>query len=688
MAILNSIRKRGVFLIVIIAMALFSFVLADVIRNGGAGSANQNNIATVNGTDIDRIQFMEKVELQKNRIGAGANGNQVMNQVWEQEIRSVILKEQFESLGLSGQEAFTRKALSEAFASNPTFFNEAGIFDYAKLEEYVAIQKEDPLAYSSWLNTERAVVAQALERTYFNMVKGSLGATMADGELEYRMENDKVDIQFVNVPYATIPDDQATVSESEIEAYMREHADRFTVDPQVSIQYVLFPSLASAADEAEITQNVTDLVDDLKSSDDPSVVVTSQSDLPFNDRVFYKKELPTAIADTLFALNVGDVYGPYKDGGHFKITKITANETLPDSVKARHILIPIGLNQTDSKTRTDEQAKATADSIAAILKGNRSRFAEFVTAFTSDANSIPDGGSYDWYPYNYMTPEFRDYTFTGKTGDLDVVKTQFGYHIIEIEGQKNAQKVIRVATVAKEIIPSSKTENDLYTETTRFQMNAGKGDFQAVAKEGTYGVRPVDGIGKLDDNIPGVGANRSIVNWAFKEETKIGDVNRFEISNGFVVAQLVRRNLEEALMSNAEGSAIATPILRNEKKAAIIRKGLSGSTLEEIAQSQNQTVKAASALNMKAPTIAGAGTEPKVVGAAFGLKAGEVSKPIDGKNGVYVVRAVAINKAADLPSYLAFIKDARANQTAQVNQTVYSALKKAADIEDNRATFY
>lgn len=688
MAILNSIRKRGIFLIVIIAMALFSFVLADVIKSGGSSSGNESNIATVNGTDIDRIQFMEKVEVEKNRLGANATGNIAMNRVWEQEIRKAIFKEQFETLGLSAQEAFTRKALSEAFAQNPTFFNEAGVFDYAKLEEYVAIQEEDPRAFQAWLETERAVVAQALESTYFNMVKGSVGATMAEGELEYRMENDKVDIQFFQVPFSSIADDQATVSESEIEAYMRAHKDQFTVDPQVSIQYVLFPSKPSAADETATRESVSSLIDTLKAREDAETLVLTNSDIPYDNRFFVKKDLPQAIADTLMAMEQGDIYGPYSDAGFMKITKVTAIETLPDSVKSRHILIPAGLNQTDGVTRNDEQAKATADSIASILRGNRSRFTELVTAMSSDANSIPNEGRYDWYPYNYMVPEFRDFTFNGETGDLGVVKTRFGYHIIEIEGQKNQQKAIQIATIAKEIEASAKTENDLFAETTRFEMNAAKGDFNEVAKEATYGVRPVDGIEELDDNIPGVGANRQIVNWAFNQETNIGDISRFEVQAGYVVAQLNRRNTEEALMSNAEGSAIVTPILRNEKKAAMIREKMSGSTLEEMAASQSQTVKTANALTMNAPTIAGAGTEPKVVGAAFGLKAGEVSKPIEGKNGVYVVRVVAINKAADLPSYLAFVQDAKTAQTAQLNQQVYAALKKAADIEDNRASFY
>ena len=219
-------------------------------------------------------------------------------------------------------------------------------------------------------------------------------------------------------------------------------------------------------------------------------------------------------------------------------------------------------------------------------------------------------------------------------------------------------------------------------------MNAGKGEFNTVAQEGTYGLRPVNAIGKLDDNIPGMGSNRTVVTWAFNEETAIGDIKRFDVGEGFAVVQLVRRNLEPALMSNAEGSAIVTPILRNKKKAEIIRQKLSGTTLEEIAQSQSKTIQSAQSVNMKSPTIAGAATEPMVVGAAFGLKPGEVSKAIEGRNGVYVVRLTAIDKAPDLEDYSAFVARAQQAQGTGATLSAYNALKKAADIEDNRAVFY
>ena len=693
MAILNSIRKRGIFLIIIIAMALFAFVLTDVINNGGfSTNTNQNVIATVNGTDIDRVAFNNRVESESARYGGAASQSQVRNIVWEQEVRKAIIQGKLEALGFTAEGNFTRKALSEALKNDPTFFNEAGVFDYAKLEEYVSFQQENDLAYAQWLTTENNIVSQALEQAYFMMIQGSAAPSAIDGEWEYRMENDKVDIQYVQIPYSTIPDDQAPITDAEIEAYMRDHQERFTVDPRVDIQYVLFAGNASASDELATTEEINKLVNDtlngLGTTNDLASFVNTNSEIPYNDAFLFRGQVPTSIVDSIFAKEEGEIYGPYNERGFVMATRIAEKRTLPDSVTARHILIPIGTNPTDNITRNEAQAKTTADSLLTILKTDKSRFDEFVTSFSSDQGSIDKGGVYDWYPYNRMVPPFRDFTFEQPTGSLDVVKSDFGFHIIEVLDQKNELEVVKLATIAKELRASQETITDLFTEATTFEMNAGKGDFSAVAQEGTYGVRPVNAIGQLDDNIPGLGTTREIVNWAFNAETGLGDIKRFQIGDGFAVVQLVRRNLEEALMSNAEGSAIVTPILRNKKKAAMIKEKLSGTTLEEIAQSQSQTIQAAQSVNRLSPTIAGAATEPMVVGAAFGLKPGEVSKPIDGRNGVYVVRLTALNKAPDLEDYSAFVLRAQQNQGNSAGLNAYNALKKAADIEDNRAVFY
>ncbi|WP_435578915.1 peptidylprolyl isomerase [Gilvibacter sp.] len=693
MAILNSIRKRGIFLIIIIAMALFAFVISGIIDNGGLkGGTVSNSVATVNGTDIDRVAFNNLVEAQSRQYGGAASQSQVRNIVWEQQVRKAIIEGKLEELGFSAESNFTRNALTNAFQNQQEFFNEAGVFDYAKLEEYIRFQQENDVTYANWLAQENQIVSQAMEQAYLNMIQGSASPSTIDGKWEYHLENDKVDIQFVQVPYSSIPDDQAVITDAEIEAYMRDHQDRFTVDPRVDIQYVLFAGNASAADELATTEEVNQLVNDtingLAITEDVEALVNANSEVPYQDRFLFKNQVPSTIVDSIFAREAGSVYGPYKERGNVMATRIVERRTLPDSVKSRHILIPIGSNPTDNVVRDEAQARTTADSLLTILKSDLSRFEEFVTAYSSDVNSIPNGGLYDWYPYNRMTPVYRDFTFEEEVGSLDVVQSDYGFHIIEVLDQKNPQEVVKLATIAKPLRASQETINNLFSDATNFELAARKGDFAAVAQESVYGVRPVNAVGQLDENITGLGPQRTLVNWAFNEETAVGDIKRFDVGDGFAVVQLVRRNLEEALMSNAEGSAIVTPILRAQKKAKLIREQLSGSTLEEIAQSQSQTVQSAQAINRKSPTIAGGGTEPKVVGAAFGLKPGEVSGPIDGKTGVFVVRLTAKNVAPDLEDYSAFVARARQTQGTQAALNAYNALKKAADIEDNRATFY
>ena len=177
------------------------------------------------------------------------------------------------------------------------------------------------------------------------------------------------------------------------------------------------------------------------------------------------------------------------------------------------------------------------------------------------------------------------------------------------------------------------------------------------------------------------------VTWAFNEETKIGDVRRFNITNGYVLAQLTRRN-PKGLLSIAEASATVSPILRNEKKAIKIRALISSSDINEVATNQNVSVLTADAVTMSNPTIAGAGTEPKVVGAAFGKKVNETTNLIDGVNGVYMVRVLEIINAPDIQDYTTFANQLNAQTAPSINTNVFNALKNAAVIEDNRAEFY
>jgi peptidyl-prolyl cis-trans isomerase D len=704
MAVLNKIRQRSVFLIIIIALALFSFVLADVLRNGGLSSdKTQSTVATVNGVDLDRTGFMTKVETMRRNLGPNAPAGQAVNAVYEQEVKRVLLEEQYEALGLTVQEDQLNDALSINLAANETFQDETGRFSQAKLDEYVASIRTNRQASQQWDDFVENIKKTILESTYFTMVKGGLTSTLAEGEQEYKFENDKANLEFAFIPFTNIPDEEVPVTDGEIEAYIKENQKEFEVEPQADIQYVTISEKASQEDidEAKTAINellkekveyndvskLNDTIPGFASTTNVEAFVNANSETPYQDRWLYKIDLPPAIKDTMYNMNAGAIYGPYKIENSYNLSKVLATRQMPDSSKVRHILIPIGLNPTDSITRTKEQAKVTADSLLTVLKANRTKFAAMVKQYSSDVSSIEKDGVYDFFPYNQMVPAFRDYSFEKNEGDMGVVETRFGYHLIEVLGQKNAQKVIKVANVTREIEASEKTLNNIFSEATNFELDAQKGDFSDTAKAAALPLKPVNKIGKLDATIPGLGNNREIIKWAFEEESNVGDIKRFSTTNGYVIAQLTRKS-PKGLMSIAEASSRVSPILKNKKKGTKIKESITGSTLQEVASGQGVTVQTATAVTMANPTLVGAGAEPLVVGTAFGRQPGEETGLIVGEKGIFKVRVLALNPAPALENYASFANQLNARATPSIDGKVYTALKEAAIIEDNRANFF
>ncbi|OAB79814.1 peptidylprolyl isomerase [Cochleicola gelatinilyticus] len=701
MAVLNKIRQRSVFLIIIIALALFSFVLADVIRNGGFSSQkDQTTVGTVNGIDLPREDFMQQVELQQRNLGPNANATQAMNSVWEREVRRVLLEEQFEELGLTVEKEQINNALRTSLANNPTFQNEAGLFDEGKMQEYIAdVKQNSPQLYQQWLDFETNTAQTLLQTTYYNMIKAGMGGTMADGEQAYRFENNKINMEYVYVPYSKIPDADVAVSNEEIQTYVKNHASEFEVEAQRDIQYVSFTEEPSQADidgfKGEMASLLedriegTDTIPGFRNATDNEAYINSNSDTGFVDRWWFKKDLPPTVADNIFALDKGGIYGPYQLNNSYNITKVLEVKQLPDSIQSKHILIRYEgtLRATPDVTRTKEDAKKLADSILTVVKRDDAKFAELAGKFSDDLSNKDKGGDLGYNAPGRMVPEFDAFTIDNKAGTVGVVETDFGYHVVKVEDQKNMQKAIKVAKLTKEIEASEKTINEVFANATKFEVASQKGDFVEVAKAQNVSPRPVNKIGRMDATIPGIGNNRTIVSWAFGEDAKVGDVKRFNVPNGYVIAQITRKS-PKGLMSVSEASAKVTPILRNQKKAKKIREGISGDELQAIASSQGVSVQNATAVTMAAPTIPGAGSEPKVVGAAFGKKAGETTGLIDGKLGVYKVRVTAVNEAPKLDNYVAYTNKLNTATSPVVINNVYRALKKNAEIDDNRATFF
>lgn len=715
MAVLNKIRQRSIFLIIVIALALFSFVIGDIFTNLGSSSAADSAIATINGVDVERNEFMNKVENIQRQSNGSMTNTQAMNRAWDNEVRAKVMQSQYDALGLSVERDYMRNLLEQNLGSFEEFKNEAGLFDQDKLNEFIANLKAiapetttlggSVIDYKSWTNFEQNVAISGVQQAYFNMVKSGITGTLTEGELDYQLENDKVDLKYVQIPYSSVADSTISVKTSEIKAYMKRFPKKYEVEASRDLVFVEFKEEASLADEQAIQADLSALVPDreefneaanatqtivgFKNTKDNAEFVNSYSADNYNDNYVFKSSFASDQADKISGLAEGEIYGPYKESGFYKLSKMVSLKRIPDSAKVRHILTPfVGSTRADaSVTKTEAEAKTTADSIYKVLKRNRSKFKSLLS-LSSDKVSNEKDGVIEFAYTDGFAPEFKAYSFENPKGSLGVVRTDFGYHVIEILGQGTFQQAYKVATISQAIEPSVETVDEVFKNKSKFEIAVADADFETVAAENNYEVRPVSSIKELDENIPGLGAQRAIVRWAFDDSASEGDFKSFNTTaGGFVVVKLTGVNTA-GLMSTESGSVTALPEIRKEKKAEIIKDRISATTLDEIATAEGQTIKTAVAVNMKNPTLSGAGREPLVIGTAFGLAEGATSELISGNSGVYAVQVTKVTAAAALPSYQAAANRVGKAKENAVNTQLYNALKEAAEIEDNRAVFY
>ncbi|MBD0851639.1 peptidylprolyl isomerase [Maribacter arenosus] len=706
MAILENIRKRTTILILIIGLALFAFVISGVFTNSSfAGGKVGSSVAEVNGNEIPIDEFRRKVEVASNRFGPSASSMMVVNQVWDQEVRNSILGQQFEDLGIDIERDQIMNYIKTipAYNQNPQFMNEDGIFDENKFRDFIAdLKVNSPSQYNLWLQDEQSIIQNAKQQTYFNLVKAGVGATLKEGELDYKLANDKIDIKYVRVPYTAIPDSTISISKSEIQSYINKHKDEFKQEKARDIQYVYFEEKASAADENAIKEETLKLLDDtieyreqtdrmdtipgFRNATDLADFLDRRSDMKYDTIYKAKKDLPSSFADTLVTLKVGELFGPYRDGNYFKVSKMV-DKKINGTAKASHILISWkGAERAgENITRTKEEAEAKAKELLAEARKEDAVFVQLARD-NSDGPSAPNGGDLGYFQEGAMVADFNDFVFGNNVGTIGLVETEFGFHVIKIDDK---QEIYRIATLAREIEPSETTVNNLFQDATKFEMDAISGEkaFPDLAKESDYEVRPVNKIMAMDENLPGLGSQRGIVQWAFNEETKVGEIKRFNVNNGYVIAQMTGK-YEEGLKTVEDASTTVLPILRKERKAEKLITANKGKSMEEVAKDNSVSVSNASALSVKAPTIPGAGREPKVVGTAFAMNVGDTSDFLIGETGVYLITVTNKQEAPKLDNYSTFANSIKTSNAGNVNNTVYNALKKASKIEDNRSLFY
>jgi peptidyl-prolyl cis-trans isomerase D len=698
MAILSKIRNRSGLLLILIGFALLAFVVQDLFSNGFKSIST--DVGSVNGKDISFEEFRIKVaNVEKNgQNGQPMSSMQASNQVWNQEVSVALLTAEFEKLGLRVGE----KHIVEVFKADPNigqnqmFMNAAGKFDVNKFKDYF---KSNPEGIKILKEREKDAELNAKYQIYNSLVKGAMYTTEAEGKFKYEAEMNKVTFDFVAVPYSSIKDSDVKITDEEILAYMKTKEKKFKSEGSRELDYVLIEEKPSAEDEAEVKNKINslmtshvefndgknDTIPSFQSAPNVAEFVNQNSDIPYDSTYIAKQDLPAEHAEQLFGLATGQVYGPYMFGNYYCISKALGRKVGAKS-KASHILISWEGTQVPNKKekRTKEQAKAKAEGLLAQAIANPSMFM-ILAMSNSDDSSAQQGGDLGYFGPGQMVKPFNDFVFNNPVGKIGLVETEFGYHIINVTDKQDA---IRLATIAEKIEPSEATNDKIYTQATKFEMDATAGkDFAALTKEGKLTANPSVRVKAIDESFGAISNQRQIVKWAFAEDTNIGDVKRFEVVNmGHVIVKLKKVN-EKGLMAVEEAKPQVEGLLKNKKKAEMIKAKMTGSSLAAIAASNKAAVVNAVDLTLESPAVPGAGFEPKVVGSAFTSKAGQISKPIDGNAGVYVLVTKTVTKAPALPKYTDYVNKLKPQATGNAGRFM-QALKNDADIQDNRADFY
>jgi peptidyl-prolyl cis-trans isomerase D len=701
MAVLSKIRQRSFFLIVIIALALFSFVLADVIKSGTFGSS-ANSVGSINGTDISAQEFMQQVAMMEKQ-GQGMSNTQAMNTAWEQKVRSIILGEEFEKLGLKiGSEQLINVIKQNPnFAQNQQFLNAAGQFDENKFKEYIKSLKNAPNQeqWLQWKDFEKNIETYAVEQMYNTMIKSAVITTKSEGKFAYQMEANKADFDYVTVAFSTINDDQVKVTDAEILEFMKKNPKKYKSDPTRSVDFILVESKPSKEDEAAMLESISsvltgkvvyneqtkknDTIAGFRTVSNVGEFVNANSDIKFDSTYLAKKDLPVEFQEQLFNLPAGAVFGPYIHNGHQCLSRMIGRKANA-SAKASHILLAYKGAERSTATRTKEEAQKLANDLLVQAKANPGNFAMLAITNSDDQGSKNNGGEYDNIAPGQMTPKFNDFVFNNPVGTMGVVETEFGFHVMKVSGKNDA---VLLGTIAQKIQASDATIDAAYTKASQLEASAlANSNFEAVAKKAGLVVTPATNIKAYDEFVQGLGSQREVVRWSFNKETELGAIKRFEVPQGFVVAKVKDVNDTKLLPLDVAKQSVE-PILKNQKKAEIIKKKMKGSSLEAVSKASGASIAIAAAVSVKNPMITNIGMEPKVVGKAFGLAAGKTSEIIEGTSGMFMIRAKKVVKAPAISDYTTYINQEKSQNQSYASSQAYMAIKDKAEIKDNRGNF-
>jgi peptidyl-prolyl cis-trans isomerase D len=705
MATLEKIRNRaGVLVAVVIGVALLAFILGDFFNSGGALFSNsQFEIAEIAGKSIPYQKYQKELnnimEITKFSTGQSTldepSVQRIKQQTWTQMVRDYVLEDEYDELGIdiSSQELYD---MVQGENIHPIILNlftnpETGEFNRLQVLRFLKTYDQDPTGNQKayWLFIEDQMIQERKYSKYLNLVSKGLYSTTKEAKSELSFVNKNVDFEFVFQNFQAIPDSTLEIATSELKEYYNNHQSDYKQTASRAIEYVTFDVVPSEDDKKEAEEWITNIKPDFASTENDIEFAHLNSEVNVDNSFYKQEELPESLKDILFNEDEGFIYGPYFENETFYLAKISEIKFLPDSVKAKHILIQPTQNETA------EQVYALADSLISLLK-NGTSFASLSKKYSADKAANEKGGELGWFRANQMVTPFSDTCFIARVGEYKMVATEFGLHIIQVTNKARSEKKVQLAVIGRTLQAGSETYQKTYAQASKFAGNnhTYEAFIQAIEQEGLT-KKVANNIKESDQQLAGLEYPREFIRSIYTTDNNeiITSQNNpiFELGERFIIG-FVSDVKEEGFAAFEQVEPQLMVQVKKEKKAELLVEKFNeilkdNPDLRNLASNLNTDVFEATDINFRSYAIPNAGIEPKVIAVATAMEQDQISRPVKGNNGVFVLKVNAIR--ADENSNFDLQQNQMLTQFQnRANYEAFEALKENVGIIDKRSKFY
>ncbi len=721
--LISKIRKYSWLVVALIALALIGFLVQDM-TNSNTGVFGKNKVpdfASVNGEEITAAEFetrkasaMQEYLTFNNYLLPYFQGQykidartefQVNEQAWNEFVSEKLISGQTEDLGLT----ITDDEFTDLIYGNdphPVIKNyyiglsQTGQYDASVLPQWVdqisnkEAQQQNPQLlqeYYQFISRESVAKRDYLQTKYLDLITKAVYVPEWMAKRNYKVMNTRANFVFAVLPYTQIADSTIQVSDAELKTFYNEHKNKYKQTEGRVLEYVMWEFIPTGADSAATLKVLNESVQKMQAAKNDSIYIATRSEdsdrfgnSNYSRSDLYGQGVDSSIVDSFYSKPLGSLVGPYQQGNFYKVAKIKDRQNMPDSVDARHILIAINENR-DSTT-----ARAVVDSLMNLLNAGSS-FDSLAMQNSEDAGSRDKGGEIGWSTpsINYV-PEFKSYLFkTGKVGETKIVKTEFGYHIINIKEVKNRKDFVNVAFLSKEIVASKETIDSLDRMASKFFSDHQTPElFDQGIKENNLLKRPTQPLQKSAFEVPGIQNSREMINWAYGAEKN--EFKYFSLPDRIVVAYLKEIKINGVAELENVKEQVELEVIK-EKKGEMLTKQLAdagGGSIGEIATKLHIQVDTSMNASMGTPYAQGVGLEPKVVGIALASDPGSLSAPIAGNRGAYLILITETTPAPETTDYTLNQNQLTYSWQQKIQmQNLINELKEKSKVEDNRYLF-